>query len=140
MLDNYPPEPYRGVRYGRNILPDTPLRFDTNSIPIPETSVSSGRIRYRYPGYRYTLDCNAGGTGIFSVRPQYATEHTGIVRYDLRREVLDTSVSSVRTQYRSRQVVTSGTTSTPIPDKSISSVRAPNVSCVTVYLQGQYRG
>ena len=41
LLGKYPTEPYRSVRNGRNSLQNTPVWFGTNSIPVPDTSVSS---------------------------------------------------------------------------------------------------
>ena len=48
------------IRYGLKTLPNNRVWFGTNSIPIPDTSVSSLRLQYRRP----TLS-------ISSVRPQY---------------------------------------------------------------------
>ena len=40
-LVKYPTEHCRSVRYDRNTLRNTPVRFGGNSKPVPETSVSS---------------------------------------------------------------------------------------------------
>ena len=53
LLGNYPAEVLGKVRYCLNILLNTPLTFGTNSIPVPDTSVSS--VRQNFPGHRYTL-------------------------------------------------------------------------------------
>ena len=39
FLGKYPTGPYRRVRYGLNILPNTPVRFGTTSTPVSETPV-----------------------------------------------------------------------------------------------------
>ena len=50
LFGKYPTEPYRSVRCGRNTLPNTPLRFGTKSIPVPETPASSVRPLECTPG------------------------------------------------------------------------------------------
>ena len=85
------------VRYGLNTLPNTPVWFGTNSIPVPDTSV---RVHRGYLSYR---------SG--SVRPQYSTEHSGMVWYEL-----DTGT---------RHFGKFGTTSIPVPHTSVSSARPP---------------
>ena len=42
VADRYPTEPYRIVRYGRITLPNAPVRFGTNSIPIPRNFGNPG--------------------------------------------------------------------------------------------------
>ena len=42
-----------------------------------------GTPNQMYAGYRYTLRQNSGGAAICSVRPQYPTEYSGMVRYKL---------------------------------------------------------
>ena len=75
LFDKYPTEVLRRVRYGLNTLPDTPVRFGTNS---------SGKVRY-------ALDTGARHFGKF------------------------------------------GTTSIPIPDTSVSSVRSSIIPRVLVW-------
>ena len=87
-LGRYLTEPCRGVRYGRNSLPNTPVRFGTNSTPVPYTSVSSVRPHYQYPTLRkvrYDLNTSTRHLGKFGT--------TSI-------PVPHTSVITVRPQYR----------------------------------------
>ena len=82
---------YRSRRHELDIGIRHVGNFGTNSIPVPDTSLSSVKIGYRhfgkfgttstgnlhidecgtpthvYPGYRYTLNHNTGGAGICSV-------------------------------------------------------------------------
>ena len=90
-------------------------KLGTTSIPVPDTSVGSVRPQHGYPTLRqdrhefdtgtpstgkwYTLDHNTGGTVLCSVRPQYPTEHPGMVRYELI-TANRTSVRSLRPQYQ----------------------------------------
>ena len=41
LLGKYPTDVFAKVRYGLNILPNATIWFCTNSIPAPDTSVSS---------------------------------------------------------------------------------------------------
>ena len=43
LLRKYSTEVFGKLRYGRNTLPKIPVRFGTNSIPVPHTSVNSVR-------------------------------------------------------------------------------------------------
>ena len=51
-LGKYPTEVFGQVRYGLNTLPNNPVWFGTNSIPVTYTWVSSVRPQYRYPTLR----------------------------------------------------------------------------------------
>ena len=76
LLGKYPTEPCQSVRYGRNTLLNTPVRFGTNSIPVPDTLASSMRPPKYAPGtgilpttiipgvpefLRYSLDTRVSG-------------------------------------------------------------------------------
>ena len=99
-------------------------KLSTTSKSLPDASIRSVRpqyryVRYRYPAYRYTLDHNAGSTGICSVRPQYPTEHSGMVWYDF--------------NTGTRHFGKIGTSSIPVPDNSVSLARPPKIPQVPVY-------
>ena len=109
LLRKYPTEPYRSVRYGRNTQPNTPVRFGTNSIPVPDTSVSSARPQYLYPtlgsGFTPYIGVYTLNLSECSVRRQYPTKHSGKVRYEL-----DTGT---------RHFGKFGTTPISVPDTSV---------------------
>ena len=50
LLDKYPTQVFRRARCGLNTLPHTPVRFGTNSIPVPDPSVCSVYAQQKYPG------------------------------------------------------------------------------------------
>ena len=58
------------VRYGLNTLPN-PVWFGTNSIPVPDTSVSSVQLQYRFRrlGKFDTTSTPVSDTSVSSVRP-----------------------------------------------------------------------
>ena len=57
------------VRYGLTTLSNTPVRFGTNWIPVPDTSVRSVRPHYRYPTLRQVrYDLNTGAPILRHVR------------------------------------------------------------------------
>ena len=115
--------PIEEVRCGLNIIPNTPIRLGTNSIPVPDTWIASVRSQYQYPHfdkfgtasipapddsvrvYRGYLPYRTRGYLPYrsgSVGPQYQTEHSGKVRYEL-----DTGT---------RHFGKFGTTSMPVPN------------------------
>ena len=108
LLGKYLTEVFGKVRYGLNTLPNTPVKFDTASIPY-RTSVWFGTNSTPVPdtSARVCRGCLPYRRG--SVRPQYRAKHSGIVRYEL-----DTGA---------RHFAKLGTTSLPVPDTSVSSVR-----------------
>ena len=126
----YRTSPEYSARPQARILPNIPARFGTNSIRVPDTPVNSARFQYRHPNtwvcsvrpqYRYpTLrqGCYTVYRGYLpyrsgSVRPQYPTEQSGMVR-----DELDTCT---------RHLCKFGTTSIPVPDTSVCSVHPPKI-------------
>ena len=100
----------------------TPGIIVVGSIPVPDTSVSSVRPQYRYPTLpegHYTICRGYLPYRSCSVRPQYPTEQSGMIRYEI-----DTGT---------RQFGKFGTTSIPVPEIPVSSVRPPKISRVPVY-------
>ena len=65
FLGKYRTEPYRSFRYGRNTLPNTPVRFGTAAIPYLTLRQGSVRTRYRYSKLQELLyECDTGIPGI----------------------------------------------------------------------------
>ena len=81
LLSKFPTEVFGKVRYGLDTLPNTPIRFGTNSTPVPDTSVSSLRPQYQHPTLRYVRYALNTGTRQFGYnRGIYRNE---LVRYHL---------------------------------------------------------
>ena len=128
-------------------LPDTPVRFGTNSIPVPDTSVSSVRpqyipvpdtsvssvrTHYRYPTIRkgctgginltevvqYGLNTLPNTPAWLGTNPMIPVPDTLVVRYDL--------------NTGTRNFGKFGMTSKPIPDTLASSVHPPTTHRVPV--------
>ena len=91
----------RYVRYGVNTGTGNFGKFGTTSIPVPETSVSSVRHRYRYRRCRYRLSYRYRTLRQVRYDVNTGTRHFGEFG-TLSIPVPETSVSSVRHQYRYR--------------------------------------
>ena len=130
LFGKYPTEVLGKVRHGPQYSTEHSVWFGTNSIRVPDTPVNSARFQYRHPNtwvcsvrpqYRYpTLrqGCYTVYRGYLpyrsgSVRPQYPTEQSGMVR-----DELDTCT---------RHLCKFGTTSIPVPDTSVCSVHPPKI-------------
>ena len=136
--------PIKVVRYGLNTLPNTPVclgtntpvRFGTNSVPVPRHDSGFGTTSIPVPGtsvrvYSGYLPYQSG-----SVRPQYATEHSGMLGYEYSGMLGYEYSGRVRYEFGTGTRLDSrfGTTSIPVPNTSVSSVRHPYR-----YLEYRYR-
>ena len=133
--------PIKVVRYGLNTLPNTPVclgtntpvRFGTNSVPVPRHDSGFGTTSIPVPGtsvrvYSGYLPYQSG-----SVRPQYATEHSSMLGYELH-----TSTRHFGTLGKF------GTTSTPVPDASVGfgnpTKNTPCTGIPTEHTLAEYTG
>ena len=73
----YPTEPHRSVRCSLNTLPNTPVRFGTNAIPVPRVPVYPLPQSWRY-GYLFgTNSAPVSATSVSSVLFDTGTRHFG---------------------------------------------------------------
>ena len=118
FLGKYPTRVLGKVRYGLNTRPNTPVGFGTTSIPVPDTSVTSTQPLIPVPN---TLVRACRGYFPYqsgSVRPQYPTEHSVMVQCEF--------------HPGTGHFGKFGTTSIPVPDNWVTSVRPPKTSRVPV--------